>query len=74
MKRKILYIALLLAVSTCSIIIGRNTVKTPKAEIPDAYINTEEIESITLGNEGFSLNFADGTGYYIEAEIFENTY
>lgn len=74
MKRKILYTALLLAVSTCSIIIGRNTVKTPEIKIPDTYIDTEEIESITLGNEGFSLNFTDGTGYYIEAEIFENTY
>lgn len=35
MKRKILYTALLLAVSTCSIIMGRNTVKTPEIKIPD---------------------------------------
>ena len=74
MKRKILYTALLLAVSACSIIIGRNTVKTPETEIPDTYINTEEIASVTLGNEGLLLNFEDGTGYYIEAEIYQNTY
>lgn len=71
MKRKFLYTALLVTVSILSIIIGRNTIQTA---IPDTYINAEEIKSITIGNEGFSLNFEDGTGYYIEAEIFENTY
>lgn len=74
MKRKITYIALLVMVSICSILIGKNTVKAPETKIPDTYIDTEEVESITIGNEGFSLNFTDGTGYYIEAEIFHNTY
>ena len=71
MKRKVLYTALLATVSLFSIIIGRNTIQTT---IPDTYINAEEIKSITMGNEGFSLNFEDGAGYYIEAEIYQNTY
>lgn len=74
MKRKILCTSLLVAVSLSSILIGRNTIKETETTIPDTYINAEEIKSITIGNEGFSLNFDDGTGYYIEAEIYQNTY
>lgn len=74
MKRKFLYTALLVTVSILSIIIGRNTIQTSEVTIPDTYINAEEIKSITIGNEGFSLNFDDGAGYYIKAEIYQNTY
>ena len=37
--------------------------------MPETYIDTEEIESVTIGTEGLELNFSDGTGYYIETDV-----
>lgn len=58
------------------IIIGRNSAENvPEqaqetvAEMPETYIDTEEIESATIGTEGLELKFSDGTGYYIETDV-----
>lgn len=76
MKRKILYIGTVAIISLTSFIIGRNSVEnTPKqaqetvAEMPETYIDTEEIESVTIGTEVLKSNFSDGTGYYIETDV-----
>lgn len=76
MKRKILYIGAVTILSLSAFIIGRNSVEnTPEpttetvTEVPETYIDTEEIESVTIGTEGLEVNFTDGTGYYIEAEV-----
>lgn len=80
MKRKILYIGTVVIISLSTFIIGRNTVKnTPEpttetvTEVPETYIDTEEIESVTIGTEGLEVNFTDGTGYYIETEVTSNS-
>lgn len=76
MKRKILYIGTVAILSISSLIIGRKSVEnTPDpttetvTEVPETYIDTEEIESVTIGTEGLEVNFTDGTGYYIETEV-----
>lgn len=76
MKRKILYIGAVAIISFTTFIIGRNSVENvPEqaqktiAEVPETYIDTEGIESVTIGTEGLELNFSDGTGYYIETEV-----
>lgn len=76
MKRKILYIGTVAILSISSLIIGRKSVEnTPDpttetvAEMPETYIDTEEIESVTIGTEGLEVNFTDGTGYYIETDV-----
>lgn len=76
MKRKILYIGTVAILSISSLIIGRKSVEnTPDpttetvTEVPETYIDTEEIESVTIGIEGLEVNFTDGTGYYIETEV-----
>lgn len=76
MKRKILYIGAVAILSLSTFIIGRNSVEnTPEpttetvAEAPETYIDTDEIESVTIGTEGLEVNFTDGTGYYIETEV-----
>lgn len=76
MKRKILYIGAVAIISFTTFIIGRNSVEnTPKqaqetvAEMPETYIDTEEIESVTIGTEVLKSNFSDGTGYYIETDV-----
>lgn len=76
MKRKILYIGAVAILSLSTFIIGRNSVEnTPEpttetvTEVPETYIDTEEIESVTIGTEGLELNFSDGTGYYIETDV-----
>lgn len=76
MKRKILYIGAVAIISFTSFIIGRNSVENvPEqaqetvTEMPETYIDTEEIESVTIGTEGLELNFLDGTGYYIETDV-----
>lgn len=76
MKRKILYIGTVAILSISAFIIGRNSVEnTPEqdketiAEIPETYIDTTQITSVTIGTEGLELNFSDGTGYYIETDV-----
>lgn len=76
MKRKILYIGAVAIISFTTFIIGRNSAEnTPEqvqktvTEVPETYIDTEEIESVTIGTEGLELNFLDGTGYYIETDV-----
>lgn len=76
MKRKILYIGAVAIISFTTFIIGRNSAEnTPEqvqktvTEMPETYIDTEEIESVTIGTEGLELNFLDGTGYYIETDV-----
>ena len=76
MKRKILYIGAVAIISLTSFIIGRNSAENvPEqfqetvAEMPETYIDTEEIESATIGTDGLELNFSDGTGYYIETDV-----
>lgn len=39
------------------------------AEMPETYIDTEEIESVTIGTDGLELNFSDVTSYYIETDV-----
>ena len=65
MKRKILYIGAVAIISLTSFIIGRNSVENvPEqaqetvTEVPETYIDTEEIESTTIGTEGFELSFS----------------
>lgn len=76
MKRKILYIGAVAIISFTTFIIGRNTVENTLeqdqetvTEMSETYIDTEEIESVTIGTEGLELNFSGGTGYYIETDI-----
>ena len=76
MKRKILYIGAVAIISLTTFIIGRNSAENvPEqaqetvTEMPETYIDTEEIESVTIGTEGLELNFSDGTGYYIETDV-----
>ena len=59
MKRKILYIGAVAIISLTTFIIGRNSAENvPEqaqetvTEMPETYIDTEEIESVTIGTEG----------------------
>lgn len=41
------------------------TVETPK-EIPDSYINMNDITNFTANEYGLQLYFSDGSGYWLE--------
>ena len=70
MKSKVLKIIEVTAIFLTAFIIGGNTGDHIE-EIPDTYIDTEEITSVIVGSEGLEMRFDDGTGYYIESEIEE---
>ena len=59
MKRKILYIGAVAIISFTTFIIGRNSIENTSeqaqetvTEMPETYIDTDEIESVTIGTEG----------------------
>lgn len=80
MKRKILYISAVAIISLTSFIIGRNSVENvPEqaqetvTEMSETYIDTEEIESVTIGTDGLELNFLGGTKQKERSHDYDNS-